>query len=85
MLGEFLFTSPIYCDTVAKRVWERYMGDNTPQVVQESTQSPKDDTDRDQTLRHIVNGKYRPPSPRSLFERANEYVPTRVRAANMNG
>jgi hypothetical protein len=42
-------------------------------------------TDRDAALKHLVGGTYRPTSPRNAFEKANEYVPTRVRAALVAG
>jgi hypothetical protein len=46
-------------------------------VEAENEQGP----DRDGALREIVGGRYRATSPRSAFERSNQYVPTRVRAA----
>lgn len=61
------------------------MAENQEQVVDRPEQDTRTGSDSDAMLREIVGGKYRPTSPRSLFERANEYVPTRVRAASIGG
>ena len=39
--------------------------------------------DRDKVLKEIVDGNHCSPSPRNLFAKANQYVPTRVRAASV--
>ena len=57
------------------------MSENGAQVVERTETTTRDSVDRDAILREIVDGVHRPTSPRSLFERANDYVPTKVRAA----
>jgi len=61
------------------------MSENGTQVVEQTEVTTKDSVDRDAILREIVGKAHRPISPRSIFERANDYVPTRVRAASANG
>ena len=61
------------------------MADNQAQVAELEVENTTTGTSRDAALREIVGGTYRPTSPRSVFERANEYVPTRVRAASIGG
>lgn len=61
------------------------MSNDTAQVVDRPSKDTTNGVDRDAELRKIVDGTYRPTSPRSLFERANQYVPTRVRAASTGG
>ena len=57
------------------------MSKNGAQVVEQTETTAGDSVDRDAMLREIVGGAHRPTSPRSLFERAHDYVPTKVRAA----
>ena len=59
------------------------MSENGARVVEQTGATTKDSVDRDEILREIVGGVHRPVSPRSLFERANDYVPTKVRAASV--
>lgn len=60
------------------------MSENGAQVVEQTETTTKDSVDRDAILREVVGGVYRPASPRSMFERANDYVPTKVRAASVS-
>lgn len=59
------------------------MTENGTQVAEQTDATTKDSVDRDAILREIVGEAHRPTSPRSLFERANDYVPTRVRPASV--
>ncbi len=49
------------------------------QKIKNHGDTPTDDEDRDSALRRIVGDDHRPTNPRNLFDRANEYVPTKVR------
>lgn len=59
------------------------MTERSEQAVDRESTDTADNIDMDAALRKIVGGKYRPTSPRSLFEKATEYVPTKVRAASV--
>ncbi len=61
------------------------MSGSQAQMVENVNNDTTDSVDRDAILNQIVGNKYRPTSPRSIFERANEYVPTKVRAASIGG
>ena len=61
------------------------MSKSAAHMADQSNADTTDSVDRDAALKEIVGEKYRPTSPRSLFERANEYVPTKVRAASVGG